>query len=219
MWFGRYNNDVVPRRATVIRDIITAFVILGVAVIVVWYAIMHQSAALPVDTSVGTGVRGSPIQQGVDESRQSMGVVYVAYPCVACRELLSALMVAVEESSRTAPPKQLIYRPVHLDTAISKQAAYALLCAEEQTQFEAYYAALPESSDASHSTLWRDTAQEIGLDQTAFGACFEREQTAAQVAVYTDIMHKQGVTTPPVVELTSLLTDAIDPTEIMQFTQ
>ncbi|NOK60021.1 MAG: hypothetical protein GFH27_549291n214 [Chloroflexi bacterium AL-W] len=219
MWLGNYHNDAVPQRFIIIRDIVTACIILGAAVIIVWYAIMQQSGTISVDSTIETGVQETPLQHGVGESRQLRAVVYVAYPCAACQELLSALMVGVEEASETVPPNQRSYRPVHLATHASKQAAYALHCAQEQAMFEAYYVALPEPSNVAHTSVWQDTAQQAGLDQTAFVACLESKQTAAQVAVYTDIMHSQGVTTPPVVELTSLLTDAIDPTEIMQFTQ
>ena len=219
MCFGSHDNDVVPRRSIVIRDIVTAFVIFGVAVIVVWYAVMHQSATTPIDSPVGAGSLMTPIPQGGDGAQQSRAVVYVAYPCEACHELLSALASFNLDHDSTSQAPDLIYRPTYLNTVISKQAAYALLCAQEQTMFEAYYSALPEPSEASHSTLWQDTAQEIGLDQAAFVTCFESEQTAAQVAVYTNIMHEQGDTTPPVVELTSLLTDTTDPTHIRQFIQ
>ncbi|MEM8531855.1 MAG: thioredoxin domain-containing protein [Chloroflexota bacterium] len=219
MWFGHSHNDVVPRRAIVIRDIMTAFVIFGAALAIVWYAVTQQSAAVAVDTTNAAEVQDIPAQQERNESRQSRAVVYMAYPCEACRELLSALAALHQDDDETSQAPNVIYRPIHLDTPASQQAAYALLCAQEQAMFEAYYAALPAPSEASHSALWRDTAQQVGLDQTAFVTCFEREHTAAQVAVYTDMMQRQGIATPPVVERTSWLTDTTDPTHVMQFIQ
>jgi len=122
-------------------------------------------------------------------------IEFLDYQCPACRAVAPRVSKAIEDGSASIVVRHLPLEAIH---PLAREAAKAVICAEQQGRFRAAHEALMGDGDLVSRRDWRGMAGIAGVgDLSQFAECLEGEEADERVEGDMRMAEALGISSTP----------------------